>query len=1530
MAKSTGNIDQLNFEAIIDDKKFNKKLADMEDRAKQFNTSVSNILRRLMDVEQRVARIDTKSAISQQQLAREVAKTALAEEKVTTQQEKTNREREKGNRLVGETNQKVGEQSRIMKQLVGLAGTYFSVQGVRSFLSELIKITGEFEVQKMAMTSMLQSSEAADNIFNAYRQLALESPYTFQDFTKFGKQLLAFNIPAEDLVDTTKRLADVAAGLGVDMGRIILAYGQIKSAGVLKGTELRQLTEAGVPILDSLAKQIEETTGKTVRLAEVFQMISKKQIPFEMVEKAFREMTDEGGKFYNMQEVLVETLQGKIGKLRDVWQQTLYDMGSTSDLNAFLKGTIDWATKMVGNLDKIGKILLPIVSSIGAYGSSLLIVRGVQEAVFGAKALGDLLRMVRGIKSAETATKAWAIASKGIGGAFAIVALLGVTILEVYKNATRLNKELDKIISTSETGANDKINQFNELAEKLKKAQKGSQDYRDAISELNSKYGEYLPHLLNEKNALDEITTSANAAAAAIRNKARANAEDQGIKAIEGEYGGTRDDRTTKLINSLYNLMNNESPFNFKNEERSKRDLAGFLYDFTNEIKTAISDNTIDEFAGDLENRFALAFARKFNEGLDSRLYRAVDSEVRSYFNIIRKIADKESELSDRLTASFGDQYTSEKHKERETKILADFENRLAYINSLQMSVEKRKEAIAKAEKIRDDELDKMYEDLGIPKPPKKRNGIDTTIAPDYTKEINKIKRDISDLKQLKEAYDTLLPAVGKDNIVNVLEDVFKMDISNTDFERQIDELIVKLNGMGEAGREAAESIRIALGKNPLSEIEKGIKARERAETMLREFLEKDFGIEGQGIAAKISKILTDLANKNAKMGDDMADYIKQLDVEEELQKRIIRSENKEMFAANNLTNKQQEQVVDAYWDMWREEQIIAWKEHLELAIKANKKLSDEQIVGLADDEFRIATGKIDLTNLDSKTIAQLKEIRLQLENLRIDPETLAAIKDPEAIERFVAAFNQLRGNAMSKTDSVIKKKDVESVRKLIAAFQGIRGILSDIGDITDSEFLKSMDNILSLAEKITGAISENEEVMRSLSWTAEEAAKNMESVVNSVDYYTMILKIIIIIISTISGHLAQAKKEVEDLEEAIIDASYELSRAAFTASLNEGVSSIFGDDVVKQIDNVSKALDKLSSRKNEVDDLLESWKKVAKATAHYGTGGGGNSGPTADMLKEWDNYIESIDEWQKILVSDPLSKWDNSATYAARKSIADFAKELGADLYDEYGNINPELIDEIIKLTKASGDYLELLTKIKEYSEEYAEAQEILAKAVSDMFGSIADDMVDRFIDNFKKMGDAVDDLGNIFAGLGETIVKSMLKSYVIDEVLKKYEGDAKKMLEGYSSGDLTADDLARMTSDFADAVTADVEARRDVINAMLMAFQDRGLLGEDGSDTLANGIKGITEDTASLLASYVNAIRADVSAIRMQDAAGWKDVNAMLGIIGTLPTLNDYMAQVAATNANIAESNRQILERIDRLTTTSTGRAAIAVDVQ
>mgnify|MGYP000562280163 FL=1 len=121
---------------------------------------------------------------------------------------------------------------------------------------------GEFELQQRSLEAILQNKSQSDQIFNKTVQLAVKSPFQIKELVTYTKQLAAYRIESNKLYDTTKRLADVSAGLGVDMGRLILAYGQVKAAAYLRGTEVRQFTEAGINLYGELQRYFEEVKGE--------------------------------------------------------------------------------------------------------------------------------------------------------------------------------------------------------------------------------------------------------------------------------------------------------------------------------------------------------------------------------------------------------------------------------------------------------------------------------------------------------------------------------------------------------------------------------------------------------------------------------------------------------------------------------------------------------------------------------------------------------------------------------------------------------------------------------------------------------------------------------------------------------------------------------------------------------------------------------------------------------------------------------------------------------------------------------------------------------------------------------------------------------------------------------------------------------------------------------------------------------------------------------------------------------------------
>lgn len=236
----------------------------------------------------------------------------------------------------------------------------FSIGSIKNFVEQIASVRGQFELSERSLEAILQNKPKADEIFNKTVELAVKSPFRIKDLVDYTRQLSAYRIESDKLYDTTKRLADVSAGLGVDMGRLILAYGQVKAAAYLRGSEVRQFTEAGINMYGELQQYFKEVKGEAYTTAQIVDMISKRKVTFEDVEAIFQRMTDKGGTFYNMQEIQAETLQGKISNLKDAFDVMLNDIGKAND--GTFKGMISTATELLKHWESIKNVGIALAS----------------------------------------------------------------------------------------------------------------------------------------------------------------------------------------------------------------------------------------------------------------------------------------------------------------------------------------------------------------------------------------------------------------------------------------------------------------------------------------------------------------------------------------------------------------------------------------------------------------------------------------------------------------------------------------------------------------------------------------------------------------------------------------------------------------------------------------------------------------------------------------------------------------------------------------------------------------------------------------------------------------------------------------------------------------------------------------------------------------------------------------------------------------------------------------------------------------
>lgn len=250
----------------------------------------------------------------------------------------------------------------------------FGVAAVKGYVNQLIRIRGEFELQQRSLQVLLRNKDEANRLWEQTIELAVKSPYRVDELVTATKQLAAYRVEANKLHSTTQMLADLSSGLGVDIQRLILAFGQVKAANFLRGTELRQFSEAGINILDELAEHYSNLEGRIVSVGDVFDRVSKRMVSFADVETVLQGMTGEGGQFYKMQEQQAETLRGQVMNLKDSVLLMYNEIGEMSD--GILKGSIAVIRDVVENWKSYANIIATVIGAIAGYKSIVLLSKG--------------------------------------------------------------------------------------------------------------------------------------------------------------------------------------------------------------------------------------------------------------------------------------------------------------------------------------------------------------------------------------------------------------------------------------------------------------------------------------------------------------------------------------------------------------------------------------------------------------------------------------------------------------------------------------------------------------------------------------------------------------------------------------------------------------------------------------------------------------------------------------------------------------------------------------------------------------------------------------------------------------------------------------------------------------------------------------------------------------------------------------------------------------------------------------------------
>lgn len=1383
------------------------------------------------------------------------------------------------NAAMKRTNTTMSSQSRIAGELKNQIANVYSIYTLERFVRGLYTIGGEFQKQRIALTSILGDSMKAETIFNRIKDLAVVSPFQFKELASYTKQLSAYSIPYEELYDTTKRLADISAGVGVDMGRIILAYGQVRSAAFLRGQELRQFTEAGIPLVDELAKRFTKLTGVVTSAGDVFDKISRKEVSFGMVKDVLWELTDEGGKFYNMQEALAESLAGKWSNLQDAWDVMMADIAESN--SGVLSDSLDLLTKLMNHWEDFAKVFIPIITSYGTYKTVALLASSVNL-----KLIKTFISLTASVRSLKDAIALLGLVTKANPLGLLLGALSGIIALfyafrEETKTTTEVITDLNKAISDT----NDKmqgnkavdslIDRYETLSKKANKSTEESRElgritknlantFKDAVTQTD-KYGvaislsvEKMRKLSQEQKDLYKkqfIGTMANAQI----QKQSIDSEREKLASIIREGGYRRFDENGKELSfAKYKPEDITKARNRLLElEKQSLDLANII-DAARQSYHSMSQINISKPLADWEKE-----ANRLAGDMDVLKPKEGDS----YEKYMEMLSGNISDLEKKTKAFASGNKYSEKQLASYNKELEVTRTIYKALGGLEKSSGNTKDPIAEQWKARTDLIDKAvssYEKWrnieGEEAASQRVKGI-SEFAPIFDK--NGVNLDLKDpsraykyiqgrLDRSKEKQEDLYISLG------VKIDKAGIDSAKKEVDDALKEIEKYVSQTGEkwdlykklfnASGNKSLSMNIAFGgevsfksvvddlRNQLSKALENTGSKFSVTDVLamkEDDVKKQFG-EGvilklyQSINEESKKMRSESLENLLGMIEDYKDYAQKIkDIERNLQKDLADIESQRGQLGEEATDR-----------------LIAQR----------KKKASEDAASTKFEQFKSSEDWAktfdDLDRLSSATLSRL------IKNL----------------EEFKNTTGQsLKVNEFKELVNVLKKLRDESESR--NPFKTLSDGIKEYAEATEK---------LKRAQKELGFIQDGGEVTTGVSETSHTETKKTDS---GLSYQTKVV-----------DKLTPKLKTLADAEKEVTDAQDKQNEASDKVQVGFGDIVDMANLLIGTLGDLGSAFDALGN--DSMGDTLSAVQEVAGgllntaqsgATLFAGISSGnpmaimqgatgvvsGITGIIGSIAKAHDKKLDKAIQRSQLEVKKLSNDYKNLQSVIERQLGAvtqSQSKEMIANLQKQQ--------EEVQKQMKAEQDKKDSdASKIEDYKQQYIELGEQIKyfyeDLASEQFGidlkGWSDQISEALVNAFANGEDAAKAFDDTVADIMRNVIKEMISLNVIKPAMNKLRdylfGDKGIFTDSSAGGtNLTEQEATGLMQQLGSlrGTISDSKKIWDYLNA---AAKKMGISLEEtsASNTLSKGIQeNITEETANILASYINGIRADVSVKR------------------------------------------------------------------
>lgn len=1329
-----------------------------------------------------------------------------------------------GNTAVSEGDRIDTAFSRIGKTIVGV----FSVQQAISFARQVVNVRGEIESLQKSF-EILAGKEQGVKLFSEIKDFAVNTPMMMNDIAKGAQTLLSFNIAAEEVMPILRAIGDISMGDAQKFNSLTLAFSQMSSTGKLMGQDLLQMINAGFNPLSVIA----EKTGKSI--GELKDEMAAGSISAEAIKQAFIDATSEGGKFYNMLETQSKGIEGSISNLEGAIDDMLNSIGQNAQ--GVITGSIQAATDLVKNYEKVGQVIAELVVTYGVYKTALITINAL-KAISAARTAGWTVAELAHYKAlllvekAQKALNATVLKNPYVLAAAAVAALAyGIyKLVTAQTDAEKAQKRLNKTYSDSQKEIISERVQIDSLFARLKAAKEGTDEYKTAKQAILSQYGGYLQGLRSEVQSLQDVEAAYKAVTRAAEDAAKARALESSTKEAADTYAQKEADARDRIYKAL------------KGKYGDRKDKDGMLLAekyFWQLISTLDGETRInDDFLKQFDEKQLILGGPSTGASQVSPVYNPLKAALDRIADA-RQIRDNTIAEAERM---FGKapalQIKTPENETREKEI----------VRNKQYWEDYKKEQQGLLDAMTDVQL--------------------------QTEEARKIRKNVADAQAKIDAYSVSKSTVNPKEDSQNAERTRKMQMYTDEVAREARQAELDIEQARIDGME--EGFEKELAQNELNHkrrIEANIRRSEEMVERLRDMKETEW--EAANPKAKEQGLTFDRSSIDA--GDLSLEQINTLIeyariANEELQrdnKATLGGMLKEIMSYEQQRAKITEEYARKRKSLYNEEGLL--REGVTQGNVDELNRNEENALKAVDEQFasREATYQVWMDKIANITLKELERVLEQAEQELADLEKSGTGDSRQlAVARAKAAAAREKAEKARAENEADKKNSPN--KRTIKEWQELYKVLQDVSN----EFGQIGENVGGLAGdiiKTAGTIAAStlsgiSSITKLANWSVtatEMAAQGATAAVIAVEKASVILTVISAAMSIATTIAGMFKKDnyMEEFRREVSELNHELELLQQNARIdNEEYDTIFGTDRWRQAaDNIEVARDALSRYNATLDEIKGRQRYNSLAELGYALAG---------VKTSFDDANESIANMD-VLIKD----YGKFLNLFGKRDKYTTLKDAVPELFDESGTVRMDALKEFIEsdtFGRLSEENQQYLKRMSEDWEGYQEVVSAIKDHLTDIFGELGSTMTDALVDAFENGTDAAEAFTGSVSDMLRNLAKQLIYSVTLGPLIEEAQKD---MMEVAQNANLSDEERFSRYAGIMGNLMREGIAKQEQANQMMGAVNEMGKQygldifsqDKDGASREAShkGIATASQDSVDELNGRATAIQGHTYSI-------------------------------------------------------------------